>query len=297
MLNLRDERVSDDGPVASARKEDFFEDIDPFDNPLALLSGDYQGQRMVLSPATAANLRREMKDHPERRYNMARTLDSHCGTPGYEAALGLQERSFSGLVAEYCRLTGRSALSVMVAGCGNAFAAEQIFDTAEVDRQRSLGITVHSLENVCREVADRILQIDMATVGPKWADEDFLRFDVLVSVVGAVHYHPLNKDIGRKHRKMFGVLQAINFLREQGLLCVTTENLLQVDLADYDSISLLISMGILRRVSEFERFARPRAGRFDSRQTIGTLALVLDRRPQLEEIRKLLGLENWDEQY
>lgn len=250
---------------------DIFEQVDPCEHPLTLLSPAFRNDGAALYDESRAIVRGSISSTTFQTYNLAHELHE------YEAALNLATGAVARVIEKYREMTGKSALSVLDAGCGNAFALGEIAQLPGVGHDKAVGMTLrHPITHIRQEVEDMVVIQNIARVAPK------IRFDVVISVMGASYYHPLNKDLGPKNTQMFGILQLVNFTEVGGLFLVNSENSKETDIETADTLHILLQCSILQRVPEFDEFA--------SKPELKPLAFIVARHPKPEEIKQLLQI-------
>lgn len=217
----------------------------------------------------------------------------------YEGVLGIQNRKVPDVLRTHQKLSEKDKLSVFVAGCGRGFAAKNIFYLDEADSDESIGIGVHTYDfrYLTQFETRRRLLANIINLKPKQTEIGLKRFEVLFSVFGAIHYHPLNKvptnswirdtEVDKRER-MFALLHLINFLETNGLLLTPDGFYAGKEEAGWT----LVDKGILSVYEELHRFANTLDAQ-DNRLTltgIPMFAFKLIRRPDFKEIRELLGI-------
>ena len=277
---------------------DFFDVADGIEDPTYLVAcDDVEDGRFYLDKDFKSIVERRIQEGDGGKGLDTRGLYGvRYGCESYEMALNLCDGGFNRIIEVYRGIVCKTVLSLLDFGCGEGIALSEILENAVINANGSVGITLDSPgEFTAPRAKNRIVVVNALNIAPKADAVDRARFDVLVSVCGAIPYHPLNKSWGRMSRRncasdnsrMFGILQAINLLKDRGLLLANTENVIGVGPENAAGISTLIRMGILKVIPNFSRFA-PRNEYRDADAM--PLATVLNRRPSLAEIKKLLGI-------
>lgn len=268
---------------------DFFDIVDGVENPEALICCDFDKKdSIILTDETKAEARRRDLISANRGYEVSRHIHQ------YETALRIERGRLSALLDVYREMIGKQCLSVADFGCGTrGYALSEILAMKFVQRESSLGITINSQQawEHPSGAEDRMMVVSALNIAPKRILAGLRRFDVLFSVCGTITYHPLNKDnqfyeavssaaCQDQAAKMFGLLQAVHFLKEGGLLCGFTDHFPYH--RETVSIAKLLNLGILK-LPEFAQFKREYAQ--DSPKVF-----IINRHPSWEEIRELLGI-------
>lgn len=261
---------------------EFFEVVDGMREPYRLVCPPeleiLEQQRFVTCTADLASLIGRENIFPAASSDGSASEDrplSGSSSDSYESRLLIREGQFGNFLYEYLRVSGKDSASVFDAGCGRARAFGEILAIDGVSREKSVGITAAGIRKVREEARDRVNFGNIIFLAPRRGEVETVRFNVLLSVHGALSYYPLNK-IGGARYQMLAFLQAINFIEQNGLL------LIDCMCAKEETVPFLVSKGILRRVLELEQFLRNGT----ERKTV----FMLDRRPTIDEIREFLGI-------
>ena len=193
----------------------------------------------------------------------AKSFDLGRGLLKYEEKLGLRKNGLGGVISELQSEFGGQAVRLVDLGCGNGPALSEILRMKGVDRKGSVGVTINDPTSVVKDVRDRVAFGNVLFFAPGKK-----RFHAATSAAGAITYHPLNS----LSDEMFGVLQALNMIEENGVLITSALNGVIPD--------LLNSTGITETPKSLSRhFTNTRR------------ALRLKRRPVIDEVKELIGAD------
>jgi len=248
----------------------FFEPADWRNDPYSLLDPvrETDAKVFALHRETGEKIRRTIKGGPKKEYMQARGLGA------YEVAFNLKKGALSNIIDLYRNKTGLAAVSVIDAGCGEGRATEQMFVLDAVDENESIGITIHE-PNSSRS---KIAEVNIAEIKPKKEGGNMKRFDLFTCSYGALTYHPMNRIVNDCNDFAFALLQAINFVKDGGLIFSKSFSYMNISSSDF------ISMGILELAPEHNQFT------YFNYNPACVLRVV--RRPSPREILKLLRVED-----
>ncbi len=295
------ESYTGDAPMEPAP----FEEISWKKSPLRLLTTEaHSPGALRLSPKSIEDA--EKKVHSTRRESSAalgegfereRSLWRTTSTRPYESYFGIREKKTGPLLAEHAKTIGSRALNVLDFGCGVGEAVSDLVKLDVVSRSDTFGVTL-PCPNIREDVRQNIICANILDLAPKELPQGgHHRFDVVMSCFGGIFYHPLNpKFLYRTYEvssRVFGVLHALNFLKEGGLLFKNPTMGIYFEDSMGSRLNFLMAlqkMGVVETPQHLRRFMIKHEATKDR-------VVSLVRRPTVEEIRWLLLADKFSGEY
>jgi hypothetical protein len=256
-------------------------EVVPFDREVArlILDSPQPGQKVLISDAlrTKALMRS--------RYGIVAQYPRNRGIADYESRLNLKPSSLVRLLEKYRSSMRLGPLKICDFGCG---------ESPVLPEMNCIGVGL-PFEGANEDPSNRVIWANILHLAMRSRS----RFDALITLVGCVRYHPLNRrdyfptpEGGHDEEDQviditFSLLQAIHWLKLNGLLLMDFEldGTCNIERSIAWSFGRLLERGILKEADnllEFVRSPGPMAAR----------PLLVGRHPTFEDIKALLTLDD-----